>query len=133
MEIAQANLVEEAFGEWPSFHDAEVISIALRRGKEAGTVSSLLASVQVQKYAPTNIGTAQFEMALIHDFIISFEFQEVSEVNLSGFNRQNVIDSLTFTPEGSSCKVHFESIYGVECSFLCNSIAVTGVAKGSGT
>jgi|TARA_B110000240_G_C13400998_1_gene410968 hypothetical protein len=33
-EIEGSDLLSEQFGEWPSFHDSELISIDFNRGKE---------------------------------------------------------------------------------------------------
>lgn len=127
MDIAQRELVTQLFGEWPSFHDAEVLSIELRRGKAPGEYADLFASVLVRKYMPVNVGAAQFEMAETHNGVILFRFRGVADVTLGGFNYQNVIDDISMTEEGKTISVVFESIFGVECSFNCVAVSVESV------
>jgi len=129
MEIANEEQVTRYFGEWPSFHDAEVISIETRRGEAPGEYADLFASIHVRRYTPANVGTAQFEMEKTHDALISLRFMGISEFSLSGFNHQNVIDDLVFLEEGERVRVTFESIFGVECAFSCAQVGVVAVVN----
>ncbi|MGL4438906.1 MAG: hypothetical protein ACRCUE_06505, partial [Bosea sp. (in: a-proteobacteria)] len=63
--------VLSALGEWPSFHDAEVIHFSLSRGTmpEEKKFEAQL-EVQVRQYETRNGGTAQYELALIKNVII---------------------------------------------------------------
>lgn len=130
MDIANQEQVVRYFGEWPSFHDAEVISVELRRGESPGEYADLYASIHVRKYVPANVGTAQFELTKTHDAVITFRFQYVSDLSLSGFNHQNVIDDLTFSEEGERVGVCFDSIFGVECEFMCGHAGIVGIENG---
>lgn len=127
MEIANRKLVKDIFGEWPSFHDAEVISIEVVRGEAPGEYANLRASIHVRKHEPRNVGTPAYELILTHSCIINFEFSGISELVIEGFNHQNVIDDLVFSPEGSAAKVEFVSIFGVGCAFYCIAASVVGV------
>ena len=127
MEIANEEQVTRYFGEWPSFHDAEVISIETRRGEASGEYADLFATIHVRMYTPANVGTAQFEMEKTHDALVSLRFRSISELSLSGFNHQNVIDDLVFLEEGKLVRVTFESIFGVECAFSCEQVGVVAI------
>ena len=129
MEIANEEQVTQYFGEWPSFHDAEVLSIETRRGDAPGEYADLFASINVRRYTPANVGTAQFEMEKTHDALISLRFRNISELRLSGFNHQNVIDDLVFLEEGERVRVIFESIFGVECAFCCKQVGVVSIVN----
>jgi hypothetical protein len=129
MEIANEEEVTRYFGEWPSFHDAEVISIEIQRGETPGEYADLFASVHVRRYTPENVGTAQFEMEKTHDALISLRFRRIAELSLSGFNHQNVIDELVLLEEGARVQVTFESIFGVECEFSCAQVGVVAVVN----
>jgi Immunity protein 50 len=73
-ELAGADAVTQWFGDWPSFHDAEVISIFLaRKGQSV---------LRVYPYHPSKPATV--------DFIL----EDVTDVELDDFSSQNVIDSL---------------------------------------
>jgi hypothetical protein len=73
-ELAGAETVTQWFGGWPSFHDAEVISVFLaRRG------SSVL---RVYPYNPQKPATVEFVL------------EDVTDIELHDFSCQNVIFSL---------------------------------------
>ena len=73
-ELPGAESVIEWFGTWPSFHDAEVISISLARsGKSV---------LRVYPYYPQKTAT------------VKFVFEEITDVELSDFSPQNVIFDL---------------------------------------
>ena len=72
--VAGVDAVMEWYGGWPSFHDAEVISIFLARKKES--------VLRVYPYHPQKPATV--------DFIL----EDVTDVDLNDFSCQNVIFSL---------------------------------------
>ncbi len=73
-ELAGAEAVTQWFGDWPSFHDAEVISIFLaRKGQSV---------LRVYPYYPHKPATV--------DFIL----EDVTDLELNDFSCQNVISSL---------------------------------------
>jgi len=74
LQIPGREVVIEWFGEWPSFHDAEIVALRLARSG-----SSLL---QVYPYYPRKPAT------------VNFIFDEVTDVELSDFSVQNVIIGL---------------------------------------
>ena len=70
--------MHEWFGHWPSFHDAEIVSIHLTR---AGT-----STIQVYPYCPERPAT------------IEFVLEEITDLKLESFSQQNVIDGLSVGP-----------------------------------
>lgn len=126
--------VMSALGWWPSFHDAEVIHFSLSRGaspEEKQSEAQL--EVQVREYETRNAGTAQYELALIKNVIIRFAFTGVEEVEVDGFNFQNVINSLMIRHESnaseSRIRVEVESIYGFGATWLCSCARVASVSR----
>jgi len=71
-----ADVVQQWFGYWPEFHDAEVISLYLYLAREGESV------LRVYPYWPRKPATVEFIL------------EEVTDVELADFNRQNVINSL---------------------------------------
>jgi hypothetical protein len=69
-----SNAVMQWFGGWPSFHDAEIISMNLAR-----TGQSIL---RVYPYYPDKPAT------------VNFVFEEITDLELADFSGQNVISSL---------------------------------------
>ena len=129
-DIQDAEKVVAAFGEWPSFHDAEILRIALDRDPaRAGLAPSLQLQVRVRRSTPQGVGTADFHMALTHDFVIALSFTGITELELYGFNGQNVIDAISIhrAEGGDTLAVEIESIYGVAASWLCTAVAVSDI------
>jgi hypothetical protein len=94
--ISDNHLVLEAFGRWPSFHDAEVHCVVLdrtRRSDSGAYVPSLELVVRGWNLVrDDDSGLLKAE----NDSIVSFRFEEVTDVEFEGFNRQNVLDYLEF-------------------------------------
>ena len=70
---------------------------------------------------------------LKHHTLITFHFSGVHQVQLEGFNHQNVLSDLNITDirdpqlDVSQYEVHFESIYGMDARFMCHEVAITSV------
>jgi hypothetical protein len=62
------------FGEWPSFHDAEIVGLSLARSRES--------NLRVYPYSPNNPAT------------VVFFFEKITDLELADFSSQNVISSL---------------------------------------
>ncbi|MCG7979778.1 MAG: immunity 50 family protein [Candidatus Thiodiazotropha endolucinida] len=129
MNIVQAEIVEDEYGEWPSFHDAEIIKITLKRGEKPGKYANLAADINLYYTKSINVGTSLYETIKLKDNVISFEFYGVDNLNLEGFNHQNVIDELHVKEGKNGYSVEFESIFGVQASFQCEDIAVLGMVS----
>lgn len=126
--------VVSALGYWPSFHDAEVLSFTLERGarpEEKRSVARI--SVHVRQYEPRHEGTAEFEMALVQNVVVTLCFEDVEAIEVEDFNFQNVINSLQILPEAevpsALLRVEVESIYGFGARWLCKSARVESVSK----
>ena len=121
------------FGDWPTFHDAEVLSLSLERAFPVKTGISLARlKVVVRWYEPANVGTAEFHMTMKRGAIITFLFHGVSDVNLEDFNYQNVINSLKVSPSEDGkkrLKVEIESIWGIGGFWLCERAEVENVEE----
>lgn len=130
--IAGANKVVEALGFWPTFHDAEVMAFSAERAlpvKSGVTVARL--SVHVRQYRTVGEGTAQYAQVLSKSILIRFLFIGACELELSGFNHQNVINSILVTPietnEPANLLVDIESIWGFGGTIHCSSIEIESV------
>ena len=84
-----------ALGDWPTFHDAEVISVSAERSipVEVGCASARVV-VHIRRYETRGEGTAQYEQVLSRNVLATFQFSGVADLELSEFNHQNVINSL---------------------------------------
>jgi hypothetical protein len=135
LHIPGADEVLAALGYWPSFHDAEVLTFAISRGeKPTDYKSEAHLTVQVREYAPRHEGTAQFEMSIVKNVVITFAFTGVESLQVEDFNFQNVINSIRIEPITASTaagrlRVKVESIYGFGANWLCQSAQVSEVSK----
>ena len=130
--IANSEKVIEALGYWPTFHDAEVISFLVERALPLRNgYSSARVAVHVRMYETVGEGTAQYAQVLSKSVLIRFAFSTVSELELSDFNHQNVINSITVERTGSKglggLQVTIESIWGFGGTLRCMSASVETV------
>jgi hypothetical protein len=122
--IVNAEALTRIFGEWPSFHDAEVLSIRLDRGGPPRL------EADIHTWEMTSEVTADGSYARGKHTRVGLLFEGIDEVELDGFNEQNVLFALTLTDiserqlETATWQVAFESSFGVSVRFLCETIAV---------
>jgi len=90
-------LVLERFGMWPSFHDGEVHRIVLDRNKRnaAGSAVPTL-EIQIRGWIMTSevSESGHYHYKQAHDSVVHFVFEDVFDLELEGFNHQNVLSSL---------------------------------------
>jgi Immunity protein 50 len=132
--ISDYNKVTDKFGMWPSFHDGEVHRVVLDRTQknESGFyVPSVEVYLRGWILIP-DINDVGFYKE-IHDSIIHFRFEDVSNLELDGLNHQNVLSSLNlelFTdPETKSNALHIEleHCYGLSGIFSARKAKVLSV------
>ncbi len=129
-EILGIEKVVEALGAWPSFHDAEILRLVLGRDpNRAGEAPTLQLQVRVRRYREQGVGTADFHLALTHDVVTELVFSDISDLEIAGFNGQNVIDAIDLhqAKVGDNIAVQIESIFGVGASLQCKSVTVSEV------
>lgn len=126
-----SELVEEKLGSWPTFHDAEILTMVLDRSGPTLLVRILI-GVPIR---PPETWT----------FEVNLRFNDIDSLELSEFNHQNVISYLalsSITEERPSTlateervKVEIDSVWGLRGSFTCSggevmSIEETGLRTG---
>ncbi len=109
--IADADLITSHFGEWPAFHDSEVLSIELTRDGEPRLTMRLNA----------------------FSCVVTFRFFDVAGVELAYFNHQNVLFSLTFTSNGEQLRVDLAGVFGLSGKFTCSRAEVVSLEPLEGT
>lgn len=108
-------------GEWPNFHDAEVLYLNMWRG-------------DIRPEDNVWIGPiieASFELcALEKPYIVVLKFHDCNSIRMEEFNHQNAVYDLRFTFEARGTYtngaplpphilVNFEQAFGVALSFTC--------------
>jgi hypothetical protein len=130
LKIENIHLIEEVFGRFPSFHDAEVLQIVLRR-ESIGTLPTLEAQIHVFEMT-SQIKNGRY--VLKHHSLVTFQFLEIDGLNLDGFNHQNVLQGLSikdisdYQLENLKFEVGFDGIFGVDARFKCRSVKIVSVA-----
>jgi hypothetical protein len=128
LQIPGAEKVERVFGRWPSFHDAEVIRFLLERSDPHEAGPSVVAAVHV--FEMTNQVGPDGTYVLRHHTMVSLRFTGVDELQLEGFNNQNVLWDLVISDirdrqlESLRYEVTFSSSFGMGARFLCREILV---------
>ncbi len=129
--IQNSHLLTDVFGKFPSFHDSEVHHINLVRGETRAFSPTLVAVIHV--FEMTSQIDEKNRYVLKNHVLVEFRFSKVSNLNLVGFNYQNVLESLEITEaseaegEETKLKVLFEGIFGVTAEFYCEAISIESV------
>jgi hypothetical protein len=130
--IDGSNKLVAVFGNWPSFHDAEVLWIKLDRHPVPGHIGPTFDAV-IHAFEMTSEVNSQGCYVLRNHVLVHLRFRDVVGLQLDGFNFQNVlcgldISKLTEPPEeGGEFEVVFGSSYGVQAAFQCDGVEVVAV------
>jgi hypothetical protein len=107
---------------WAPFHDGEVIEIKVLRD-----APSLVVRIFTFHRSDEFDELGQFLRK--NEVVVTLEFDQIDDLQLSGFNHQNVIGGIFFE-QRERITIFIESIFGVECRFTCKTIKVINVAPG---
>ena len=107
-------------GCWPSFHDAELIELRLHRGNFIAGPShpdllgpELIVKIRTWIEAPGTLPT-----------LATLRFGGVEDLEMSGFNHQNVILDLSIKSAADGFDVTFRAAFGLGIAFHCGEIEV---------
>ena len=116
--IVGSDKLVAALGYWPSFHDAEIVSVSAERVLPVAPGSaSVTLVVHLRTYEPRGEGTAQYEQVLVKSILATFVCKQVSDLELSEFNHQNVIDSLSVRRDTSAKAADSPLVLSIEPSW----------------
>lgn len=131
--IVGAEQLVAVFGYWPSFHDAEVLWLRLDRRAHGDGCSGPTLEALIHAFEMTSeVGTDGYYV-LRHHVLVHLRFIDVVELQMDGFNFQNVLTGLTLTDlrdrhmERVRWLALFQSIFGVDASFQCYAVEVVSV------
>jgi hypothetical protein len=115
-EIAGAEALIQWFGEWPSFHDAEVLSLTLNRtGRSCVRIHTWEATREVDDKG--------FNVLRKH-VQVSFFLDGLKDLELAGFSSQNVIFGLEIRRSEEGLQLVLDPCYGVSGSLTAEAISV---------
>ncbi len=127
--VTNARALTDVFGYWPSFHDAEVLSMYLDR--EGSDGPSLEARVHV--FEMTDRVDERGFYVLTKHTLVTLRFSDILLRELRWFNNQNSLSGLGIfevdpaTNEGRRIGVSFGANYGVEADLVCGSTAIVAI------
>lgn len=124
--IKNSSDIANIYGDWPSFHDAEIISLILKRCTASKTANATL-ELNYYEVTTENEGTAEFEVVKTKNSIIKFLFDGLIESSIEDFNHQNVIDEMTFSEAEGVTHVEIIGTFGAEIQISCKSVEVLSV------
>lgn len=120
-DIGNVKEVTEVFGQWPSFHDAEILRIVLQR---EGRSASLECVIHVFQYTSEIDDKGRF--VTHNDALVTLRFSGIDLKSMSDFNQQNAIDDLRISGK-KPFNVDIPANNGCDATFLCESIDVMSV------
>lgn len=98
--------VVEWFGRAPRFHDAEVLSMDLRRWPEPSTI-------RVHAFRMTPETDSRGYFVLDRHAVVTFELACITEFEMSEWNHQNALDSLELERDGDAFLLVFNPATGI--------------------
>jgi hypothetical protein len=121
-DVLQAESLSRVFGEWPSFHDAEIVWIRMDRGP----APSLEAAFHLFRMTK-DVDERGYYVLRNHTLAV-IRFGNIILRELKWFNHQNSIDGLEIGPgKERRFAVEFPSNWGCDADFECDQIEVLSV------
>ncbi len=116
--IPGAKELKEWFGYWPSFHDAEIVSLSVHRSEQS-VLSIYFWNTDWEQVLP--------DRHFFHDkhVVVHFNMKGVFDLDLNEFNHQNVIDGLIFEKIEGGIEILLSGCYGLCGSISCESVEIS--------
>ena len=105
------------FGFWPSFHDAEVLSIHLNRASES--------SVVIHTWHRTDQVDRRGYFVLDKHVVVTFILEGIITVRLEDFNHQNVISGLSLETIASGYRLTLHPCFGAQGILEAKRVRIT--------
>jgi hypothetical protein len=104
------------FGYWPSFHDAEIVSLTLNR--------SGVSTLQVYTWQMTKEIDDRGFYVLEKHVLVNFRMEEILSLSLSDFSQQNVIFGLCLSRIGEGFEIKLDPCYGMSGTIAAKKLSV---------
>lgn len=122
-------------GMWPSFHDAEVLTLTVDCTHVATSEElSPVLDLHLRGWVMTSEVTEQGFYKLHGDAVFHFQFEGVTNLHIEGFNNQNVLSALNLEvvddPQSQGRKVlqvELEHCYEFKASFTAQRARVLSI------
>jgi hypothetical protein len=104
------------FGYWPSFHDAEIVRLDLRRREPSTLV--------VATWEMTKETDARGYFVLAKHVVVTFVLDEVANLELSGFSHQNVVFGIDVEIEDGKFRLSISPSYGLAGTITADRLSI---------
>ena len=104
------------FGFWPSFHDGEVLSLHLDRAGPS--------QLRLHTWEGTHQLDSRGYGVLRKHVVVTFILENISDLELDGFSRQNVLAELTLTQDPSGYNLKLWPCYGISGEIKARSVRI---------
>lgn len=125
MDVVNGDALIRRFGEWPSFHDAEIYGLRLDSGQRSDGIVRLELDIHV--FAGDGLQPSG-QVNWVNHTLAALGFEEVEALEIDGFGPQNVLDDLLLDEiheaAGRQIQVMLPSNNGLGGSFRCRSVSV---------
>jgi hypothetical protein len=113
-----ADAVVAWFGEWPSFHDAEVLSVHVNRGARS--------QIRLYTFLTSGRTDSAGRFTREREAIVVFEFQEIVSLRLDGENAdgQNVIAGVIVEEADRGWRLHLSPSFGLSGEIVAAQMSV---------
>ena len=129
MEFDHAARLTDIFGEWPDFHDAEVLRVSVDRGGPGGPTMDVMIHVFERTAEVDSAGL----YVLKHHTQVTLRFTNVDLEGLAWIKQQDVLEDLVVTeldPEsndGRAWRIELVPSYGLGATLQCERAIVMHV------
>jgi len=114
--ISGAHELHDWFGYWPSFHDAEIMRLDLNRHGSS--------TLFVHTWEMTDKIDGEGFYVLDKHVVVEFMLEDVSGLNLTGFNFQNVIFELSIEKKEEGFLLDLAPCYGLAGTIEAKNLSI---------
>ncbi len=113
-DLVGADALVAWFGRWPTFHDAEILSVELQR---AGT-----SRVRIHTWNMTTDVNATSGYKIEKHCVVVFLLERISDLELADFSGQNVIFGLQIQKQEAGYRLELSPCFGLAGYVVAKSI-----------
>jgi hypothetical protein len=122
-DIPGASNVTEWFGRWPTFHDAEVLSIIMQRSGESRVAICAFETTSEVDGSGRYVLAKQAVVTFVLDGFPQDQYG-ITNTRVEFFNHQNVLSSAAVNRRTEGYELVLEGCHGVDASLLCKHMRV---------
>ena len=118
--IPGAESVVSWFGRWPSFHDAEIMTLHIDRERR-------VSSMRIHAFTMSDRPGPDGRLVIEREAVVVFEFTGIRSLRVEGedADTQNVIAALVIEPIASGYRIGVSPCYGLAGEILVKDLRVS--------